>query len=68
MKVSYNRLWKLIIDKEMRKGDLRRISGIGTNTLAKLSKNQTVSMDVLMKICQSLDCKLSDICEFVEED
>lgn len=67
MRISYNRLWKLIIDKDMKKGDLRKVAGIGTNTLAKLSKNQSVSMDVLMKICQSLDCGLSDICEFVSE-
>lgn len=52
MEVSYNKLWKLMIDKGMpNKGDLRALTGIGTNTLAKLSKNQQVSMDVLMKIC-----------------
>lgn len=61
MKVSYNKLWKLMIDKGMaNKSDLRNVTGIGTNTLAKLSKNQVVSMEVLMKICSSLDCDISE--------
>lgn len=70
MEVSYNKLWKLMIDKGMpNKSDLRKVTGIGTNTLAKLSKNQAVSMEVLMimKICSSLDCDISDICEFKQE-
>lgn len=68
MKVSYNKLWKLMIDKGMpNKSDLRKVTGIGTNTLAKLSKNQVVSMEVLMKICSCLDCDISDICEFKQE-
>lgn len=69
MEVSYNKLWKLMIDKGMpNKSDLCALTGIGTNTLAKLSKNQQVSMDVLMKICNKLDCDISDICEFIKED
>lgn len=68
MEVSYNRLWKLLIDKGMKKSDLRTLTGIGTNTLAKLSKNQQVSMDVLMKLCEKLDCDISNICEFKKED
>lgn len=68
MTVNYNKLWKLMIDKGYpNKSDLRLITGIGTNTLAKLSKNQVVSMEVLMKICASLDCNIGDICEFVGE-
>lgn len=68
MEVSYNKLWKLMIDKGMtNKSDLRTLTGIGTNTLAKLSKNQPVSMEVLLKICSKLDCDISDICEFVKE-
>lgn len=68
MEVSYNKLWKLMIDKDMsNKSDLRELTGIGTNTLAKLSKNQQVSMDVLLKICNKLDCDISDICEFIKE-
>lgn len=67
MKISYNNLWKLMIDKGLNKSELREITGIGTNTLAKLSKNQPVSMEVLMKICEKLDCNLTDVCEFIKE-
>ena len=67
MEVSYNKLWKMLIDRNMKKSDLRALTGIGTNTLAKLSKNQQVSMDVLMKLCAKLDCDVSDICEFVKK-
>ncbi|MBE5859281.1 MAG: helix-turn-helix transcriptional regulator [Butyrivibrio sp.] len=67
MEVSYNKLWKLMIDRGMsNRSDLRSLTGIGTNTLAKLSKNQMVSMEVLMKICSKLDCDISDICEFIK--
>lgn len=69
MKISYNKLWKLMIDRGLtNKSELRSLTGIGTNTLAKLSKNQMVSMDVLMKICGKLDCDISDICELIKED
>lgn len=67
MQVSYNKLWKLMIDKGMNKGELRTLTGMGTNTLAKLSKNQVVSMEVLMKMCEKLDCDISDVCEFVRD-
>lgn len=67
MKLSYNKLWKKAIDRGLNKSELREISGIGTNTLAKLSKNQPVSMEVLMKICEKLDCDISDVCEFIKE-
>ena len=67
MKISYNNLWKLMIDKGLNKSELREITGIGTNTLAKLSKNQPVSIEVLMKVCEKLDCDLTDVCEFIKE-
>lgn len=67
MKISYNNLWKLMIDKGLNKSELREMTGIGTNTLAKLSKNQPVSMEVLMKVCEKLDCDLTDVCEFIKE-
>ena len=67
MKISYNNLWKLMIDKGLNKSELREITGIGTNTLALLSKNQPVSMEVLMKVCEKLDCDLTDVCEFIKE-
>lgn len=68
MSVSYNKLWKLLIDKGLNKTDLRELTGIGSNTMAKLGKNQQVSMDVLMKVCEKLDCDIADICEFVKEE
>lgn len=65
MAVSYNKLWKLLIDKNMSKTDLRLKADIGTATLAKLGKNQTVSMDVLMRICEVLSCNISDIVDII---
>lgn len=67
MKVSYKKLFKLLIDKEMKKTEFAKKIGIGQNTLAKLSKNENVSMDVLIKICEGLNCKIEDIVEFVKE-
>ena len=67
MKVSYNKLWKKLIDLSLSKTQLRELSGISTVTLAKLSKNQTVSMEALIKICTALRCDLNDICEFIQD-
>lgn len=66
MSISYNKLWKLLIDKGMTKTELRLKADIGTSTLAKLSKNEQVSMEVLLKICKTLNCDLSDIVEVKE--
>ena len=66
MKVTYKKLWKKIIDLEMTKTDLREKTGISTVTLAKLGKDQVVSMEVLMKICKALECNIDEICDFVE--
>jgi len=63
MTVSYNKLWKLLIDKKMKKTELMEAAGIGTSTLSKLGKDQYVSMDVLVKICKVLDCNIGDIVE-----
>ena len=68
MEISYNKLWKILIDLGLNKSDLRNLTGIGTNTLAKLSKSQPVSMEVLLKICSRLNCDISDICEFVSTE
>ncbi len=68
MKVSYKKLFKLLIDKEMKKTEFAKRIGIGQNTLAKLSKNENVSMEVLIKICEGLDCRLEDIVEFVKDE
>ena len=67
MAISYNKLWKLLIDRNINKSELRALTGIGTNTLAKLSKGQPVSMEVLLKICSRFDCDISDICEFIKD-
>ncbi|MGX7145108.1 helix-turn-helix domain-containing protein [Facklamia languida] len=63
MQINYNKLWKILIDKGMSKTDLRKSSGISTNSLAKLGKNETVSFDVLMKIAIVLNCKVEDLFE-----
>mgnify|MGYP002624208604 CR=1 FL=1 len=65
MEVSYKKLWKLLIDKDMKKKDLQAMSGISWSSVTKLSKGETVSMDVLMKICQTLDCDIGDVVEFL---
>lgn len=67
MAFSYNNLWKLLIDKNMNKTDLRTSIGITPATLARLSKNQNVSMDVLGKICHELECNIGDIVEYVDD-
>ena len=65
MAVSYKKLWKLLIDKDMLKKDLRAITGISSASMAKLAKNENVTMDVLVRICTALDCDISDITEVV---
>lgn len=67
MTVSYKKLWKLLIDKDMMKKDLQVKANISWATVTKMSKNETVSMEVLMKICQALDCRIEDIVEFVPD-
>ena len=66
MKISYNNLWKLLIDKGMKKVDLREKAGISTASLAKLGKNEPVNLEVLYKVCEVLECNLGDIVEFVK--
>ncbi len=63
MGVSYNRLWKLLIDKNMTKTEMRKAAGISTNVLAKMGRNETVSMDTLIRISSVLGCGLDDIVE-----
>ena len=65
MAVSYNKLWKLLIDNNMSKTDLRIKADIGTATLAKLGKNQPVSMDVRMRICRVLSCTISEVMDIL---
>lgn len=68
MTASYKKLWKLLIDKDMRKEDLRLKAGITTTAMAKLGRNETVHMDILLKICNALNCGLDDILEIAGED
>lgn len=67
MAVSYRKLWKLLIDKDMKKKDLRKLSGISTNALAKLGKNERITTDVIEKICLTLGCDVGDIMEITDE-
>lgn len=68
MTVNYKKLWKILIDRNMLKKDLRIASGVTTNSMAKLSKNENVSTEVLCKICKALDCNIEDIMDIVDED
>lgn len=65
MKFSYNKLWKLLIDKGWTKSELRQKAGISSSTIAKLGKGENVTTDILLKICIALDCKIEDIIEIV---
>ena len=67
MPVNYNKLWKLMIDKNLNKNELTHLAGISTNAMAKLGRNEDVRVNVLEKLCAALDCKLDDIVEFETE-
>ena len=67
MTISYNKLWKMMIDHNMNKTQLRQEAGLSTNVLAKLSKNESVSMDTLLRICKVLHCDMGDIIEVIDE-
>lgn len=68
MSVSYKKLWKLLIDKNMIKKQLREQAGLTTNVIAKLGKDENVSTEVLCKICKALDCGLEDIIEIIPDE
>ena len=68
MEASYKKLWKLLIDRDMSKTDLRLKAGISTMALAKLGKNENVSMEVLKKVCMALQCDIGDIMELIPEN
>lgn len=67
MAVSYNRLWKLLIDKKMSKADLRKAAGLAPNTMTKLRRDEHVAMIVLEKICVALDADFGDLVEYIKE-
>ena len=66
MAVSYKKLWKLLIEKDMKKTDLRIKAGISTGALAKLGKNENVNTEILVKICSVLDCGIADIMDIID--
>ena len=68
MAVSYKKLWKLLIDKDMKKKDLRIATGMTTTALAKLGKNEHVNTEILAKICKVLECNIEDIVEVIDEE
>lgn len=63
--VSYNKLWKLLVDKKMSKADLRRAVEISPNTMTTLRRDEEVSISVLKRICEYLECNIGDICDFI---
>lgn len=63
MSISYNKLWHLLLDKKMTKSELRNRAGVSTNVIAKMGKNESVSMESLTKICTALSCDIADIVE-----
>ena len=67
MAVNYNKLWKLLIDKGMTKTDLRLKTDMSTSTLAKMSKNEVVSMDIMLRICDVLECNVGDIIDVTKK-
>ncbi len=68
MRFSYNKLWKMLIDKNMKKSDLKAIAGISSTSVAKLGKGENITTEVLLRICEALDCDISDIMEVVRDD
>lgn len=68
MSISYKKLWKLLIDRDMKKKDLREAAGISTASMAKLGKNDNVTTGVLVKICNALKCDISDIMEILPDN
>ncbi len=68
MKVSYKKLWKLLIDKDMKKKELSEKAQVSNYTLGKLKRSENVTTDILVRICKALDCSLEDIMEVVEEE
>ena len=67
MATSYNKLWKLLVDKKMSKADLRKTSGVSPNTMTKLRRDEPVMLNVLDKICKTLDVNYGDIVDYVDE-
>lgn len=67
MRISYNKLWKMLIDENMKKSDLKEKAGISSASIAKLGKGDNITTDVLLRICEAMDCHLDDIMETMED-
>lgn len=67
MEVSYKKLWHMLIDRDLKKQDLRKMTGISTSSIAKLSKGENVNTDMLVKICTALNCNISDIMDIIPD-
>ena len=68
MRIQYNKLWKILIDKNMKKVDLKDAAQISSNSIAKLGKNEPVRLDILMKVAEVLGCKIEDLFETVRDE
>lgn len=66
MAITYKKLWKLLIDRNMKKGELQQLANISSSSIAKLGKNENVNTDILVRICKALNCELEDIMELTE--
>jgi len=67
MSISYKKLWKIIIDKDLKKSDVRKLANISASTFSKMSKNEYVALDVIVRICNVLDCNIGDVVEVVKD-
>jgi len=68
MRISYNKLWKLLIDRNMNKQNLKKMCGISSASVAKLGKGENITTDVLLRICNALECDIADIMEIVKDE
>lgn len=68
MRISYNKLWKILIDKNMKRKDLQDVAGISSASVAKLGKGDNITTDVLLRICEALDCTIDDILDTIKND
>lgn len=67
MRISYNKLWKILIDKDMKRKDLQEAAGISSASFANLGKGENISTDILLRICEALDCTIEDILETIKD-
>lgn len=68
MKLSYKKLWVMLVEKDLKKTEFAKQAGISSASLAKLGKGANVTTDVLLRICEALDCDISDICEVIKDE